>query len=87
VSIQKSANLFEIKAREKFNRKHTGNIPRIKFFAQHRYRENWPFLDGHYTKRQRPVASPFKALRDFKSTTKQSLRGHARVTPEVPPCW
>jgi hypothetical protein len=23
------------------------DIPRIKFFAQHRYRANWPFVDGH----------------------------------------
>jgi rubredoxin len=22
------------------------DIPRINFFAQHRYRENWPFMDG-----------------------------------------
>ncbi len=29
------ANLVEIKAREKFNRRHMGDIPRIKFFAQH----------------------------------------------------
>jgi hypothetical protein len=24
------------------------DIPRIKFFAQRRYRANWTFLDGHY---------------------------------------
>jgi hypothetical protein len=24
------------------------DIPRIKFFAQRRYRANWPFMDGHY---------------------------------------
>jgi hypothetical protein len=23
------------------------DIPRIKFFAQRRYRANWPFVDGH----------------------------------------
>ena len=23
------------------------DIPRIEFFAQHRYRENWPFVDGY----------------------------------------
>jgi tRNA pseudouridine55 synthase len=39
--------LVEIKARGKFNRRHMVDIPRIKFFAQHRYRANWPFLDGH----------------------------------------
>jgi len=57
VSIQKwtgtnsaLANLVEIKAREKFNRRHMGDIPRIKFFAQRRYRANWPFMDGHYLK-------------------------------------
>jgi len=47
VPIQKLANLFEIKARGKFNRRHMVDIPRIKFFAQRRYRANWPFLDGH----------------------------------------
>jgi hypothetical protein len=54
VSIQKwtgtnsaLANLVEIKAREKFNRRHMVDIPRIKFFAQRRYRANWPFMDGH----------------------------------------
>jgi len=39
--------LVEIKAREKFNRRLMVDIPRIKFFAQRRYRENWPFIDGH----------------------------------------
>jgi hypothetical protein len=39
--------LVEIKAHEKFNRRHMVDIPRIKFFMQHRYRSNWPFLDGH----------------------------------------
>jgi hypothetical protein len=39
--------LFEIKARGKFNRRHMVDIPRIKFFAQRRYRANWPFVDGH----------------------------------------
>jgi hypothetical protein len=29
--------LVEIKAREKFNHRHMGDIPRIQFFAQHRY--------------------------------------------------
>jgi hypothetical protein len=24
------------------------DILRIKFFAQRRYRENWPFMDGHW---------------------------------------
>jgi hypothetical protein len=46
------ANLVEIKAREKFNYRHVVDIPRIKFFAQHRYRPKlrsaWPFMDGHY---------------------------------------
>jgi hypothetical protein len=37
VPIQKSANLVEIKAREKFNRRHIVDIPRIQFFAQRRY--------------------------------------------------
>ncbi len=41
------ANLVEIKAREKFNRRHRVDIPRIKFFAQRLYRANWPFMDGH----------------------------------------
>jgi hypothetical protein len=49
--------LFEIKAREKFNRpdeglgifdRHMVDIPRIKFLAQRRYRANWPFVDGHW---------------------------------------
>jgi hypothetical protein len=39
--------LVEIKAREKFNRRHMVDIPRIKFFAQRRYRANWSFMDGH----------------------------------------
>ena len=47
MSIQKSANLFEIKAHEKFYRRHMVDLPRIKFFVQHRYRANWPFMDGH----------------------------------------
>jgi hypothetical protein len=34
----------------KFNRRHMVDIPRIKFFAQRRYRANWPFMDGHYLK-------------------------------------
>jgi hypothetical protein len=42
------ANLFEIEVREKFNRRHMVDIPGIKFFAQRRYRTNWPFMDGHY---------------------------------------
>jgi len=46
-AIQKSANLGEIKPREKFNRWHIGDIPRIQFFAQRRYRANWPFMDRH----------------------------------------
>jgi hypothetical protein len=29
--------LGEIKAREKFNRRHTGDIPSVLFFAQRRY--------------------------------------------------
>ena len=32
--ISALANLVEIKAREKFNRRHMVDIPRIKFFAQ-----------------------------------------------------
>jgi hypothetical protein len=40
--------LVEIEAHEKFYRRHMVDIPRIKFFAQQRYRANWPFLDGHY---------------------------------------
>jgi hypothetical protein len=47
--------LVEIKAREKFNRRHMVDIPRIKFFAQHRYRENWPFMDGHELEQQRGI--------------------------------
>jgi len=43
VSIQKPANLVEIKAREKFYRRHKGNIPRIKFWAERRSRANGPF--------------------------------------------
>jgi hypothetical protein len=39
--------LVEIKAREKFNRRHLVYIPSIKFLAQRRYRANWPFMDGH----------------------------------------
>jgi hypothetical protein len=39
--------LVEIKARGKFNHRHMVDIPRIKFFAQRRYRANWSFLDGH----------------------------------------
>ena len=35
--IQESANLLEIKAREKLNRRHRVDIPRIQFFAQRRY--------------------------------------------------
>jgi hypothetical protein len=37
VPIHKSENLVEIKAREKFNRRPMVDIPRIQFFAQHRY--------------------------------------------------
>jgi len=47
VSIQKSANWVEIKAREKFNRRHMVDIPRILFFVQRRHRANWSFMDGH----------------------------------------
>jgi hypothetical protein len=47
VPIQKSENLVEIKARGKFNRRHMVDIPRNPFFAQRRYRANWPFMDGH----------------------------------------
>jgi prepilin-type processing-associated H-X9-DG protein len=39
--------LVEIKAPEKFYRRYMVDIPRIKFFAQRRYRANWSFLDGH----------------------------------------
>jgi len=38
---------MENKVREKFNRRLMADVQRIKFFAQHRYRANWPFLDGH----------------------------------------
>jgi len=51
VSVHKQANWVEIKAREKFNHRHMVDIPRIKFFAQHRYRANWTFVDGHYLKK------------------------------------
>ena len=52
-------NLFEIRnAHEKFDSRHMGNIPRIKFFAQRRYRTNWPFLDGHSLQDQRPGIRP-----------------------------
>jgi hypothetical protein len=44
--IQKSANLVEIKARGKFNRRHMVDIPRIQFFVQRRYWANWSFMDG-----------------------------------------
>jgi len=47
MAIQKSANLAEIKAREKLNRRHMVDIPRIQLFAQRRYRANWTFMDGH----------------------------------------
>jgi hypothetical protein len=47
VPDQKPANLVEIKAREKFNRRHMVDIPRIQFFAQRQYRANWSFLEGH----------------------------------------
>jgi hypothetical protein len=39
--------LIEIKAPEKFYRRHIVDIPRIKFFGQRRYRANWSFVDGH----------------------------------------
>jgi len=48
VSVHKKANWVEIKAREKFNRRHMADIPRIKFSAQRRYRDNWSFVDGLY---------------------------------------
>jgi hypothetical protein len=35
--IYKSVNLVEIKAREKLNRRHMFDIPRVQFFAQRRY--------------------------------------------------
>jgi len=47
VSVHKHANWVEIKAHEKFNRRHMADIPRIKFFAQRRYLDNWTFVDGH----------------------------------------
>jgi hypothetical protein len=47
VPTQKSENLVAIKAREKLNRRHMVDILRIQFFAQHRYRANWSFMDGH----------------------------------------
>jgi hypothetical protein len=37
VPIQKPLDLVEIKAREKFSRRHMVDIPRIPFFAQRRY--------------------------------------------------
>ncbi len=40
-------NIILIAQVEKFNRRHIVDIARIKFFAQHRYRANWPFMDGH----------------------------------------
>ena len=46
------ANVFEIKAREKCNRRHMVDIPRMTFFAQHRYRANWSFLDEHKLRHQ-----------------------------------
>jgi len=46
--------LVEIKAREKFNHAiGVIDIPRIKSFAQHRYRANWLFMDGHL-----PIMAP-----------------------------
>ena len=39
--------LVELKACEKFYRKHIVDIPRIKFFAQRRDRAKSPFMDGH----------------------------------------
>ena len=49
VPIQKSANLVEIEAHEKFYRRHMVDIPRIKFFVQQRYRAKWAFLVEHYS--------------------------------------
>jgi hypothetical protein len=49
----KSANLVEIKSREKFNRRPMGDIPRIHFspnadiYPPSAGRANWPFMDGH----------------------------------------
>jgi hypothetical protein len=56
VPIQKSANLVETKAREKFSHWHMVDIPRIQFFGSADIdppsagRTNWPFMDGHYLK-------------------------------------
>jgi hypothetical protein len=36
-SIQKSAHWVEITTREKFDRRHIGDMPRNPFFAQRRY--------------------------------------------------
>jgi hypothetical protein len=53
VPIQKSANLVEIKAREKFNRRHMVDIPRIHFsrnadiYPPSAGRANWSFMDRH----------------------------------------
>ena len=38
------ANWVEIKACEIFTRRHIVDIPRIQFFAQRRYRANWPIF-------------------------------------------
>ena len=43
------ANVFKIKAREKCNPRHMVDIPRMTFFAQHRYRANGPVVDEHKT--------------------------------------
>lgn len=46
VSTRKREGWVEVKAHEKFFHRHTVDILRIKFSLQHRYRENWPFMDG-----------------------------------------
>jgi hypothetical protein len=53
VPIQKSENLVEIKAREKFNRRHMMIFRGIHFsrnadiYPPSAGRANWPFMDGH----------------------------------------
>ena len=47
VPVQEGGILVEIKAREKFYRKHIVDIPRKIFFPQHRDQPKSPFVDWH----------------------------------------
>jgi ATP-dependent Clp protease adaptor protein ClpS len=74
--------LFEIKAREKFNRRHMVDIPRIKFFAQRRYRANWPFVDGN----NKPISEDH-TMDEFEDSTLEQTQSSVKERTAEPPMF